>query len=169
MVDLSDTTVGHADERRFPITGSVAQLVSDRELILNRGSDNGVQEGMYFAIIDPSYQGVTDPETGESLGDFRLVKVAVRAVEVAPRLTLARTFRTRTVNVGGTNSSLGSVGSIAAAFTAPRYIEQVERLSYDETARRKITEEESAVNRGDPFEQISEEDAEDVKTVTVFR
>ncbi|WP_139199281.1 hypothetical protein [Curtobacterium sp. MCBA15_013] len=151
------------------ITGSVAQIVSDRELILNRGSENGVREGMYFAVLDPGFRGVTDPETGESLGDFRVVKVTVRAVEVAPRLTLARTFRTRTVNVGGTNASFGSLSTVAAALSAPRYIEQVERLVLDENARRPIEPEESVVDRGDPFEEITAADAEDVKTVTVFK
>jgi hypothetical protein len=151
------------------VTGQVAQLVSDREVILNRGSVDGVHEGMYFAILDPNFQDVTDPETGESLGDFRVVKVAVRAVEVASRLTLARTFRTRTVNVGGTNTSMNSLSAFATAVSAPRYIEQVERLTLDETRRQPIRPEDSAIDRGDPFEEIDAEDAEDVKTVTVFR
>ncbi|WP_263091695.1 hypothetical protein [Curtobacterium sp. RIT-PI-V] len=55
------------------------------------------------------------------------------------------------------------------ALAPPRYIEQVERLTLDENAPRPIEPEESAVDRGDPFEQIDAEDAEDIKSVTVFR
>lgn len=147
------------------IVGKVAEVVSDREVILNRGSNHGVEAGDYFAILDPDTVGVTDPDTGEALGDIRVVKIVVQAVEVAPKLTLARTFRTQTVNIGG--SGIGLAG-IANALASPEYVEQVETLILDRNAPRKIDPKDSVVRRGDPFESASPEEVEDVRSVTTW-
>lgn len=146
------------------IRGTVAELVSDREVILNRGALHGVTEGMYFAILDPGTIGVTDPETNEPLGDIRVVKIVVQAVEVAAKMTLARTFRTRRVNVGGQ----GGLGSIASWMVEPKWVEQVEKLRLDENTPRKIDPADSVVQRGDPFETASPGEIEDVRSITVW-
>lgn len=151
---------GDVTEER--ISGKVAEVVSDREVILNRGSEHGVEPGMYFAILNPDMVGIQDPETGEDLGGFKVVKVVVRAVEVAQKLTLARTFRTRTVNVGGTGTS------ILGMMNPPKYEEQVEKLTLDANAPRKIAPSESIVHRNDPFEESSREEAQDSRTVTLW-
>lgn len=151
------------DER---IYGKVAEVVSDREVILNRGVEHGVQIGMYFAILDPSAVGITDPDTGESLGDIKMVKIVVRAIEVAPKLTLARTFRTRRVNVGGTGA-LG-LSTFARAMQEPEFVEKVERLTLNKNSPRKIDPKDSVVGRGDPFESATPEEAEDVRSITVW-
>lgn len=150
------------DETRDRISGKVAEVISDREVILNRGSDHGVEPGMYFAILNPDTVGIPDPDTGEDLGGFRVVKVVVRAIEVAPKLTLARTFRTRTVNVGGTGSS------ILGMMNPPKYEEQVEKLTLDANAPRKIAPSESIVHVKDPFEESTREEAQDSRTVTLW-
>lgn len=147
------------------VTGKVAEVVSNREVILNRGSDDGVERGDYFAVLETRAVGITDPDSGDDLGDIRVVKIVVRAVEVAPRLTLARTFRTRRINLGGPGTGLGS---LAASMQAPRYVDQVETLKIDESAPRKIDPDESVVHRGDPFEMISKEEAEDQRSITVW-
>jgi hypothetical protein len=147
------------------IRGLVAEVVSDRELILNRGSDDGVEEGMYFAVLNPDTIAVTDPESGEDLGGIKVVKITVQAVEVGPRLTLARTFRTKTVNVGGTGTGFASV---FASMQAPEYVEKVEKLTIAEDTPRKIDPSRSIVGRGDPFEEVDAAEAEDVKSITVW-
>lgn len=151
------------DER---IYGKVAEVVSDREVILNRGGEHGVHVGMYFAILDPSAVGITDPDTGETLGDIKMVKIVVRAIEVAPKLTLARTFRTRRVNVGGTGA-LG-IGAFARGMQEPEYVEKVEKLTLDKNSPRKIDPKDSVVGRGDPFESALPEEVEDVRSITVW-
>lgn len=154
--------MSNSDER---IRGKVAEVVSHRELILNRGSEHGVKVGDFFAVLDPRSVGITDPDTGDPLGDIRKVKIVVQAVEVAPRLTLARTFRTRRVNLGGTGAGLGA---LTAAMQAPRYVDQVETLRLDDNAPRKIDPADSVVDRGDPFEEATSEEAEDVRSITVW-
>lgn len=161
---MSDQTVSEAPRLR----GQVAELVSDREVILNRGSNHGVQQGQYFAILNPDTIGITDPETGEDLGGIRVVKVVVVAVEVAPKLTLARTFRTKTLNVGGNSSALSALASVSNMLAAPKYVETVEKLTLDKNAPRKIAPSESVVSKGDPFEEAYEDEVEDVRTITLF-
>ncbi|UAJ81239.1 hypothetical protein IT072_09800 [Leifsonia sp. ZF2019] len=148
------------------IRGKVAEVVSDREIILNKGSDDGVREGMYFAVLNPDTVGITDPDTGEQLGGIRVVKITVRAVEVAPKLTLARTFRTRRVNVGG--SAGGGVSALYASLQPPKYVEEVEKLRLDKNSPRKLDPEESVVLRGDPFETATSREVADVRSISVW-
>lgn len=148
------------------VYGKVAEVVSDREVILNRGSEHGVRAGMYFAILDPGAVGITDPDTGEPLGDIKIVKIVVRAIDVAPKLTLARTFRSRRVNIGG--SGLLGVGALTRAMQEPEYVEQVEKLTLDRNAPRKIDPKDSVVKRGDPFESAEPEEVEDVRSITMW-
>ena len=35
------------------IRGKVAQILNSRQLVLNVGSNGGVEEGMIFAVLDP--------------------------------------------------------------------------------------------------------------------
>ncbi|MBD8583444.1 hypothetical protein IFT90_02595 [Frigoribacterium sp. CFBP 8766] len=147
------------------IRGQIAEVVSDREVIFNRGSQHGVEEGAYFAILDPATNDLTDPETNQSMGSFRRVKIVVVAAEVAPRFTLAKTFKVRTVNKGGTGSS---IPALMASLSAPNYVEQVERLRLAEDAPRPLDPKDSIVHRGDPVEEVSPEDAEDVKSIAVW-
>lgn len=152
------------------LQGKVAEVVSDREVILNRGVEHGVRPGMYFAILDPDAVGITDPDTGEQLGGIRVVKIVVQAVEVAPKLTLARTFKTRTVNIGGngTGAGLSSIAAMLATPKPPEYVEQVEKLTLDRNAPRKIDPDDSVVSRGDPFESATPSEVEDVRSISVW-
>ncbi|MFT2691017.1 hypothetical protein [Clavibacter zhangzhiyongii] len=129
---------GAGEDSETRLRGKVAEVVSDREVILNRGADHGVQVGMYFAILDPGAVGITDPDTNEPLGDIKVVKIVVRAIEVAPKITLARTFRTRTINVGGTGA-LGLRG-LASAMQEPNFVEKVEKLTLDRNSLAKSTQ-----------------------------
>lgn len=149
-----------------PISGHVAEIVSDREVILNKGFSDGVREGMYFKIIDPAGIDVKDPVTGENLGGIKRIKVVVKAIEVAPRLTLARTFRKRTVNVGG--AGRGGFSEISQLMRPEKYVEQVEKLRLDSNASKPIGPSESVVAKGDPFESSSPQEAELAQTVTTW-
>jgi len=146
------------------ITGKVAEIISDREVVLNRGSEDGVREGMYFKILDPNAVEVRDPDTGEVLGGLKRVKVVVRAEQVAGRITLASTFRTTTVNIGG---NVEGLANLARSMSPPKYIEKVERLRYDPNAARPISPEDSIVSKGDPFESTDQASAEISESVAV--
>ncbi|WP_084075266.1 hypothetical protein [Demequina sp. NBRC 110052] len=143
------------------VKGKVARIVSDREVILNRGLDDGVEVGATFYIFDANTVDVADPDTGENLGGVRRVKALVRAIDVAPRLTLARTFRTRKVNTGGT----GTFGTLLAS---PKWETKVETLRIDPQAGKPIADDEAVVAQGDPFEQTFDDDLDTAPSVALW-
>ena len=72
-----------------PITGKVAAIIDDTTLVLNVGSLDGVREAQLFAII--SVQGeVSDPDTGDSLGQWEAVKGRVVVTHVQERMATVR-------------------------------------------------------------------------------
>jgi hypothetical protein len=75
------------------IEGRVAQILNTRELIINRGSQHGVDLNMEFAVQEPRLS-ITDPETQEFLGDLEREKIRVRVSETHPRFSVARTYET---------------------------------------------------------------------------
>lgn len=77
-------------DRSHDIEGLVAKIVTDDELLINKGNPDGVEVDMIFEVLDPRTQNVTDPQTGENLGSLERVKARVRVVEVGDRISLAR-------------------------------------------------------------------------------
>ena len=47
----------------YSLTGFVARIVTDDDLIINKGRVDGVAEGMIFDILDTRTRDVTDPDT----------------------------------------------------------------------------------------------------------
>ena len=72
-----------------PIEGKVAAIIDDTTLVLNVGSEQGVQEGMAFAIF-ALHGEIEDPDSGESLGRWEVVKARVLATHVQARLCTVR-------------------------------------------------------------------------------
>ena len=72
-----------------PIEGKVAAIIDDTTLVLNVGSDQGVQEGMAFAIF-ALHGEIEDPDSGQSLGRWEAVKARVIATHVQERLCTVR-------------------------------------------------------------------------------
>ena len=44
------------------IEGKVAAILNERDLVINRGSDSGVQEGMRFGVVEKDVP-IVDPDT----------------------------------------------------------------------------------------------------------
>ena len=78
------------------IAGKVAAILNEREIIFNKGSESGVEEGMIFLVTTPDLP-VLDPDTGEELGVFNRDKIGVKAAEVHPRFCIGRTYETYVV------------------------------------------------------------------------
>lgn len=76
------------------LRGKVAALLNSRELVLNLGSDDGVEVGMRFVILNSKGVDITDPDTGKVIGDVKVPKTVVKVVRVdGPKVAVARTFR----------------------------------------------------------------------------
>lgn len=108
------------------LQGQVAQILNEREIVINVGSDRGVRVGMKFAILADKATEVYDPDNGELLDKVDREKTRVEAVEVRARITICRTYRTRTVGGGALYQSLGS-----GMFAAPKQIVETLRLTDD--------------------------------------
>ena len=121
---------------------------------MNIGSDHGVELDMLFDILTPKGYDIKDPDTGEILGSVERAKARVKIVTVREKLSIASTYRTQQVNVGGVGFSLGRSG----LFEPPKWVTQVETLKTDEHTLEELPEEESYVSTGDPVIQVIEDD-----------
>lgn len=87
------------------LVGKVAAVVDDTTLVLNVGGDQGVREGMVFAIA-AQYQEISDPDTGESLGNWEVEKARVVVSHVQERMCTVRSPLTRDADPTGTLSAM---------------------------------------------------------------
>jgi hypothetical protein len=140
------------------IKGKVARILNTREVVINKGIQDGVLLSMRFAILDPKGEDVTDPDTGEVLGSVHRTKTKVEVVRVEDRLAVGRTYEKQRVNVGGRGAG---AGSLADLLMPPKYVTRYATLKTDESTWEDLDESESFVKVGDPVEQIPLAEDED--------
>lgn len=107
------------------IEGKVARIVSEDELIINRGASAGVRVGMIFWVVDTRVLDVVDPDSGAPLGsiDRPLAKFKITAVE--PQIAL-----------GVQHSSRGSMAkSLQNVLGAPERRSSLTTASWPEGVR----------------------------------
>ena len=97
------------------IEGKVAQILSENYVILNIGSNAGVEVGMAFVVLAQGEE-VKDPETGEALGRWEVPKGYIRATHVQERLCTCEGFVPGEEDESGTDPSTNvlSAAMIAA-------------------------------------------------------
>jgi hypothetical protein len=144
-------------EKSESIEGQVAEILNSRELVINRGANDGVEDGMVFEILSPQGQDIRDPATDEVLGSVERPKVVVKVVQVEPRLAVARTFRSRRKNVGGNDFTKQWL----RVLEPPKYITEYDTLKSKRGTWEDLNETESFVKRGDPARQTHKYDGED--------
>lgn len=92
------------------VTGKVATILSDREIALNVGTNHGVSLDDVVTLTE--LVDVKDPDTKESLGSVRLVKLRLRISMATERYSVA------TVTDRVTNTSPNQSRWVAAPFKA---------------------------------------------------
>lgn len=133
-----------------PIRGKVAKILSSREVALNIGREEGVEVGMIFDILSPKGSDIVDPDTGEALGSVDLPKTRVKITRVYDKLSMASTYRTKRVNVGGALTA-------ATLFNPPMWETQYETLKIDggfERSTEELDEADSYIATGDQVVQL---------------
>jgi len=90
----------------------VAQILSDQELVINAGTEDGVEEGMILDVMG-TFE-IKDPDTSETLDHIPFIKVAVKATLVRPKVSIAKTFKT--VRDNQLSLFLGSPGAYLERF-----------------------------------------------------
>ena len=86
-----ESDVGKGGKRMTkPIRCKVVRILSDRELILDAGSSQGVQDGMVFNVMGSL--SVMDIEGGSLLETLELVKLSVRVSLTGERVAVVETY-----------------------------------------------------------------------------
>jgi hypothetical protein len=84
---------------RAPIEGKVAGILTERELVINVGTNKGVQKAMKFKVLAKPAE-ITDPDTGELLATIAREKVRVEATDVHEKYSICSTYRVTVVYPG---------------------------------------------------------------------
>ncbi len=133
------------------ICGKVAQILNSRELVINLGTEQGVELGMYFDVLDPKGQEIRDPVTREVLGSIDRPKVRVKVTKVQVKICIASTYKKTEINLGGEGFG---IGGFANALMPPKRVIKYETLKTDEQTWEDLSEEESYVKIGDPVVHV---------------
>ena len=139
------------------IKGKVARILSSREVALTVGESHGVETGMKFDILYPKGLPIVDPDTGEDLGFVDMPKGRVRVSRVHDKFSVARTYRTKRVNVGGS----ASLGISQQLFQPPRWVNRLETLKIEQSSPVSNEDEEERqgyVSIGDTVIQVLDEE-----------
>ena len=132
-----------------PVRGKVARVLNERQVAINRGSDDGVEVGMKFSILNSDRQEIRDPDTGETLGHVDRAKIPVRVTAVHDRIAVATTFRFRRVNIAGRGFGI-------SAFIPPKWRKRYETLQENGAKFNGDSDFSKQVAVGDPVVQVIE-------------
>lgn len=133
------------------LRGLVAQVLNERELVINIGKQDGAKVDMHFAVLAEDGLPVTDPNTGETLGILEREKVRVRVAEVLDRMAVCRTYKTYT-----TGSYLSGT-SLFSTF-GPMKVHYETLSSTKESVPAPLSPDDSYVQIGDPVKQVEEDE-----------
>ena len=139
-----------------PIKGKVARLLTERDLVINRGMKDGVRVGMRFKILNSNGQAIRDPDSHEVIGSVEMVKVVVKVVEVQENLCVARTFKTIKTEASGVLAGLATMSVTArlAGLGSPGGTRVETLRSNEKFLDEEISESESYVRTGDLAIQV---------------
>lgn len=87
-------------EKTEELRGKVAEVVDQYTLLINRGSEQGVEIGDIWSILDINPIEVRDPDTQDIIGTRYREKLRVKVTSVDPRYCTAETYRKITVESG---------------------------------------------------------------------
>ena len=132
------------------IQGKVAQILNERDLVINKGSDHGVADGMLFLVTQPDVP-IKDPDSGAELGVLARDKIKVKVFEVHPLFSLAKTYETYSARVPSeVQQSLSRISG--------RTVTRTRKIIIPDPLHKSviIDADGSTVNIGDPVVQITE-------------
>lgn len=72
--------------------GKVIRILSNTELLINLGSNQGIQEGNLFKIYEKG-EVIKDPDTNSDLGTLDYIKKQVEATTVYPNFSIVKSLK----------------------------------------------------------------------------
>jgi hypothetical protein len=132
------------------IQGKVANILNERDLVINKGSEDGVSEGMFFKVTQPDVP-VRDPDSGTELGVLTREKIRVRVFEIHPRFSVAKTYETY-------KAPVPSVAETAIAAFRSQMVTRTRKIIAEPSPNKRVTidVEGSSVSIGDTVIEITE-------------
>lgn len=70
----------------FPAT--VAKIIDNYKLVINRGSEHGIQEGQRMLVYNIDEEDIKDPITGESLGYLEIVRGTGKVIYLQEKISI---------------------------------------------------------------------------------
>ena len=137
-----------------PIRGKVAQVLNEREVAINVGAARGVTIGMYFDVMDAPDEDIRDPDTEEVLGSIERPKIRLKITHVQEKLSVASTYRSEQVNIGGSGYDI--LGPFSRSLMPPNWITKYETFEKTEESSTPFEEKDSKVKTGDSVVQVIE-------------
>ena len=138
------------------VLGTVAKVLTARELVVSIGSRNGVRKGMRFAVLAEIPEDIIDPESGEVLESLEREKIRVEAVDVRNAITICQTYQYRWIG----DIDLARIFSNASSISFRRKVTETLRAS-DHAFLEPLSEDESLVKVGDPIKLLPSAPEED--------
>ncbi len=71
----------------------VAKVIDPYKLVINKGSNDGIEKGKRFLVYSISSEEIKDPTTGESLGNLEIVKGTGVVTHVQERIATIESDR----------------------------------------------------------------------------
>jgi len=81
------------------LEGRVAEIKDQYQIVINKGTEHGVENGMRFVIYEIGDE-LTDPDTGNSLGKIEYAKAKVKVTYVREKYAIAETYETENRLIG---------------------------------------------------------------------
>ncbi len=94
-IDPVTNTPVIAKKGAFPAT--VAKVIDEYKLVINRGSEHGIREGQRMLVYHISDEDIKDPNTGESLGYLELVRGTGKIIFIQDKLSILESDKTKNV------------------------------------------------------------------------
>lgn len=101
--------------RKFPAL--VVSKLNEHTLVINRGSNDGVELGDEFLVYYVDPEELIDPETGESLGNLEVVRGTAEATHVQPKITTIKSNRFENNSGKIIRRSASPFGSLSSALS----------------------------------------------------
>ncbi|MEK7728358.1 MAG: FlgT C-terminal domain-containing protein [candidate division KSB1 bacterium] len=126
-----------------PLVGKVSGILTERELAINIGLNQGLKPGMRFKVLADQSTEIRDPETGDILGSVDREKIRLKVSEVHEKFSICRAY------------SKSNIGLLAMADIFEESQNIPGALEADNSALLlPLSKEESYVKKGDRVVQI---------------
>lgn len=94
-IDPVTNTPVIAKKGTFPAT--VAKVIDEHKLVINRGSEHGIREGQRMLVYHISDEDIKDPETGESLGFLELVRGTGKIIFIQEKMSIIESDKVKRI------------------------------------------------------------------------